>query len=103
MGKIYPYWLGYRYRNVDKIGQDPEEKIEKAILRDKAYFDKLPQNSKKRKLYASYRFDELDPKKIAEIFRENRGITPYEFVKKFDFDRRDLVCKDQKQIDYNVR
>ena len=35
MGKVYPFWLGYRYRNADRQGLDIEEEISKAIQRDK--------------------------------------------------------------------
>ncbi len=81
MARIYPYWLGYRYRNADKEGMDPAKQIEKAIERDKKYFDRLPEKSKKRKLYAGYDFEKLDPKKIANFFKERKGITPYQFAK----------------------
>lgn len=93
MGKVYPFWLGYRYRNADRQGLDIEEEITKAIQRDKEYFDKLPANSKKRALYSTYEFDKLDPKKIAKLFRERRGITPYEFAK-VNFEDRSLVETD---------
>ena len=94
MGKIYPFWLGYRYRNADKEGLDPVEQISEAIQRDKAYFDELPENSKKRKFYSRYNFDKLDPVKIAMLFREKRGITPYQFAKT-DFSRTDLVYQER--------
>ena len=90
MGRVYPFWLGYRYRNADKQGLNPEEEVSKAIKRDKEYFDRLPEKSRKRSLYSTYNFDRLDPKKIARLFRERRGITPYEFVK-LDFEDRSLV------------
>ena len=32
MGRVYPFWLGYRYRNSDKEGLDPAEEIEKLLL-----------------------------------------------------------------------
>ena len=94
MGKIYPFCLGYRYRNADKEGLDPVEQISEAIQRDKAYFDELPENSKKRKFYSRYNFDKLDPVKIAMLFREKRGITPYQFAKT-DFSRTDLVYQER--------
>lgn len=94
MGMIYPYWLGYRYRNSDKEGMNPEEEIKKAIERDKDYFDKLPLNSRKRKLYSTYNFEKIDPQKVADLFREKRGITPYEFAK-LDFEDKTLVYQNK--------
>ena len=94
MGKVYPFWLGYRYRNADKEGLDPVELISADIKRDRKYFEELPQDSKKRKLYGSYEFEKLDPKRIALLFREKRGITPYQFAKT-DFDRRELVYQEK--------
>lgn len=93
MAKVYPFWLGYRYRNIDKQGEDPVQAIQTAINRDKDYFDELPENSKKRKLYSKYEFERLDPKKIAVLFRERRGITPYQFAK-LDFNR-DSIYKEK--------
>lgn len=81
MAKIYPYWLGYRYRNADKQGLDPETEIAKAIARDKKYYDKLPESSKKKALYRGYEFDKLDPAKIASFFKEKKGMTPYQFTR----------------------
>ena len=94
MGKVYPFWLGYRYRNADKEGLNPVEQIAETIQRDKAYFNELPENSKKRKFYSKYHFDKLDPVKIAMLFREKRGITPYQFAKT-DFSRTDLVYQER--------
>lgn len=94
MGKVYPFWLGYRYRNADKDGLDPVEQIAEAIHRDKTYFDELPENSKKKKFYSKYNFEKLDPVKIAMLFREKRGITPYQFAKT-DFSRTDLVYQER--------
>lgn len=94
MGRVYPFWLGYRYRNVDKEGLDPVEEIEKAINRDKDYFDKLPINSKKRKLYEKYEFEKLDPEKIAKFFKARRAITPYEFAK-LDFEDKQNIYQDR--------
>lgn len=93
MGKIYPFWLGYRYRNADRQGLSVEEEVAKAIQRDKEYYDRLPENSRKRKLYSTYNFEKLDPKKISLLFRERRGIKPYEFAK-LDFENRSLVESD---------
>ncbi len=94
MGKVYPFWLGYRYRNADKEGVDPVEQITAAIQRDKAYYDALPLDSKKRRFYSTYEFEKLDPTKIAMLFREKRGITPYQFAKT-DFSKSELVYQDK--------
>ena len=96
MGRVYPFWLGYRYRNADRQGLNAEEEVAKAIQRDKTYFESLPETSRKRKLYSTYEFDKLDPKKISVLFRERRGITPYEFAK-LDFDNRSLVEQDSSK------
>jgi len=92
MGKVYPYFLGYRYRNASKDGLDSAEEIRKAIARDKAYFDTLAPRSKKRKLFETYEFDKLDPKKIAAYFRERRAIKPYDFAM-INFDDKTPVYK----------
>lgn len=92
MAKLYPFWLGYRYRFASREGLDSAELIDKAIQRDKAYYESLPKDSKKRKAFEHYQFDSLDPQKIADFFRYKKGITPYEFVK-LDFNNKSLVCK----------
>lgn len=94
MAKVYPYWLGYRYRNADKEGQDSAMEIAKAIARDKKYFEKIPQNNKARKLYEKYEFDKLDPLKIASFFREKKAMTPYQFAK-IDFDNKRNIHRDE--------
>ena len=94
MAKVYPYWLGYRYRNADKEGQDSAMEIAKAIARDKKYFEKIPQNNKARKLYEKYEFDKLDPLKIASVFREKKAMTPYQFAK-IDFDNKRNIHRDE--------
>lgn len=94
MSEVYPFWLGYKYRNMDKEGRDPVVAIRKAIQRDKSYFDSLPENSKKKKLYAGYEFEKLDPEKIANLFRERSYITPYQFAE-LDFDNKALVYKNR--------
>ena len=94
MGNIYPFWLGYRYRNAAKKGLNPVDEVRNAIERDKSYYDKLPINSKLREEYASYEFEKLDPEKIAVLFKEKRGITPYQFAKT-DFSRTDLVYQER--------
>jgi hypothetical protein len=92
MGKIYPFWLGYRYRNAKKEGLDPVEEIKKAIERDKTYYDSMPDNSSQKALYAHYEFDKLSPEKIVAFFRERKGIDPYQFAK-LDFDNKEAVYK----------
>lgn len=94
MAKIYPYWLGYRYRNADKEGLDSVKQIQKAIDRDKRYYERLPLKSKKRKLYEKYEFDKLDAKKIANFFREKKGINPYQFAK-IDFNNKRNIYKNE--------
>ena len=94
MGKIYPFWLGYRYRNADREGKNPVELINKAIKRDKDYFDSLPIKSRKRKLFATYNFEKIDAEKLASFFKSRRGITPYEFAK-LDFNDKSLVYYDR--------
>ena len=54
MAKVYPFWLGYRYRNADREGLNPVEQIEEAIKRDRAYFESLPENSKERKFTSKH-------------------------------------------------
>lgn len=94
MAEVYPFWLGYKFRNIDKEGRDPVVAVRKAIQRDKAYFDSLPENSKKKKLYASYAFEKLDPEKIVNLFMERKNITPYQFAE-LDFDNKGLVYKNR--------
>lgn len=94
MGKIYPYWLGYKFRSANRQGLDPAEEIEKVIQRDKAYYDALPAESKAKRNYSHYEFGRLDSRKIAEFFRYKKGMTPYEFIN-IDFDNRDDVCKEK--------
>ncbi len=86
MAKIYPYWLGYRYRH----SESPAIEIQRAIERDKRYFDGLSEKSRKRKLYTGYEFDKLDAKKIADFFRERKAITPYQFAKINFEDKRNI-------------
>lgn len=87
MAKVYPYWLGYKYRN----SKNPVSDIKKAIERDKSYYKKI-RSEKKRNLYKMYEFDDIDPQKVADFFREKKGISPYDFVE-IDFDNRDAVTK----------
>ena len=54
MGKVYPFWLGYRFRNADREGLNPVEQIGKTINKDRAYFESLPENSKVRRFYSNY-------------------------------------------------
>ncbi len=92
MAKMYPFWLGYRYRNADKEGKNPVIEIKKAITRDKEYYDSLPETSKRKKAFSTYNFEKLDSNKIAKLFKGKRAITPYEFSK-IDFDDKSLVYK----------
>ncbi len=92
MAKMYPFWLGYRYRNADREGSNPVIKVKKAISRDKDYYDSLPANSKRKKLMSTYNFEKLDAEKIVSLFKGKRAITPYEFVK-LNLDDRTQVYK----------
>ena len=92
MGKIYPYWLGYKYRNADKNKLNPVLLIKKSIDRDKAFYKRLPANSRKRKMANTYNFDKLSPEKIASFFHGKRWMTPYELAK-IDFDDTSKVYK----------
>lgn len=94
MAKIYPYWLGYKYRNAQKEGKHPINEIAKEIQRDKKYFESLPEGSKARNSYKQYEFENLDPVKIAEFFRYKKGMSPYEFIN-IDFNNRDCVSTEQ--------
>ena len=78
MGKVYPYWLGYLYRNAAKEGVNPEEAIRQAIARDKEYYSRIPEGTRKKKLFSKYNFDMIDPAKVAQYFKARRAITPYE-------------------------
>ena len=80
MARIYPFWLGYRYRNSDREGVDATNRIASAINRDKAYLESLPENSPRKKLYNLYNFEKLDPAKISRLFHERRYVTPYQFA-----------------------
>ena len=86
------FWLGYKYRNVEKEGLDSAQEISKAIRRDQKYFEGVPVDSKRRKMYSKYGFEKLDSQKIAKLFREKKAITPYEFLE-FDFRNKSLVYK----------
>lgn len=92
MAKVYPYWLGYRYRNVDKQGLNPVEEIRKAISRDQEYFKSLP--ASRQAVFQAYEFEKLSPEKIAEFFRDKRGYTPYKFAE-IDFNDRNRLLKGQ--------
>ena len=101
MGKIYPYWLGYKHRN-DKIkGLDPIAEIQKEIQKDKEYYDSLPEGSKSKKNYKNYKFETLEPTKIAGFFRYKKGMTPYDFIK-IDFDNRENISKTEKVLEERV-
>lgn len=90
MAKVYPYWLGYRYRNADKQGKSPVEEIKKAISRDAEYYSNL--SDEEKKVFESYEFEKLSPEKIATFFMDKRGYTPYQFAK-IDFDNRNRLYK----------
>ena len=92
MAKMYPFWLGYRYRNADKEGLNSVIEVKKAITRDKEYFDSLLENSKKKKAFSVYNFEKLDAEKIAKLFKDRRAITPYEFAK-LSIEDKSLVYK----------
>ena len=92
MAKMYPFWLGYRYRNADKEGLNPVAEIKKAITRDREYYNSLPENSRKKQTYSIYNFEKLDPEKISKLFKAKRAITPYEFAG-LDFEDKSLVYK----------
>ena len=98
MGLVYPFWLGYLYRNASRDGLNPQEEIRKAIERDKEYFSKLPAGSKRKKLFSTYNFDKIDPAKVANFFKERRAITPYEFAD-IDFTDTTLVYKDKYLVE----
>lgn len=102
MAKVYPYWLGYRYRNVDKQGLEPSEEIAKAILRDAEYFRSLP--PEQQSVFSSYEFEKLSPEKIAVFFKDKRGYTPYQFAN-INFDDRNRLYKSQfiEKTAYDIR
>lgn len=102
MAKVYPYWLGYKYRNSAKEGIAPAEAIRKEIQEDKEYFDSLPEKSKEREIYRAYDFDNLSPEKIADFFRYKKSMGPYDFVR-IDFDNRDAVCRTKISPNHSER
>lgn len=104
MGKMYPYFLGYKYRNAQKQGLDPVQEIKRDIKRDKDYYNSLSANSKKKKMARYYEFDKISPEKIVSFFNRRRWITPYEFAQ-IDFDDKKQVYKDTylKSRTENVR
>ncbi len=94
MGNIYPYWLGYKYRNADKKGLNSTLLIKRDIERDKAFYNALPTNSRKRKMASTYNFDMISPEKVTKFFYGKRWIKPYEFAK-IDFKNKSNVYKDK--------
>lgn len=92
MAKVYPYWLGYRYRNASKQGLNPVEEIKKAIERDKEYYESLPPS--KQEHFKGYEFEKLSPEKIAAFFKDKRGYIPYQFAE-IDFNNRSRLLKGQ--------
>ena len=99
MGKIYPYWLGYKHRNDKKNRLNPVEEIKKEIARDKAFYECLPANSRKRKMASFYNFDAISPEKVEMFFNGKRGMTPYEFAK-INFEDKRFVYKDEYLTKY---
>lgn len=93
MAEVYPYWLGYLHRNDAKKGRVPTEEIEKDILRDKTAFEHLSPQSKKRKAYSTYHFEKLDSQKIADFFKDKRGMTPYDVSKHINFNNKRNIYK----------
>ena len=98
MGKVYPYWLGYLYRNAAKEGVNPEEAIRQAIARDKEYYSRIPEGTRKKKLFSKYNFDMIDPAKVAQYFKARRAITPYEFAD-IDFSDTTPVYRDKYLVE----
>lgn len=99
MARVYPYWLGYRYRNVDKQGLNPIEEIRKAIVRDSEYYRGLP--AEKQAAFSVYEFDKLSPEKIATFFKDKRGYTPYQLAG-LDLSDRSKILKSQ-YVDRRVK
>ena len=93
MGKIYPFWLGYKYRNADKEGANPAVLIKKDIDRDLRYYNSLPLHSRKKKMASTYNFEMISPEKVAEFFHGKRWMTPYELAQ-INFDDISKVYKD---------
>ena len=85
----------YLNRNDVQKGKDPIQGIMDDIARDKVAFNKLSDNSKKKKDYSLYNFDKLDPEKIANFFRDKRGMTPYDVSKKIDFRNKESIFKSE--------
>ena len=93
MGNIYPYWLGYKYRNADKKGLNSTLLIAQDIARDEAYYNSLPSNSRKKKMASTYNFNMIAPEKVSMFFYGKRWMKPYEFAK-IDFTDKRKVYKD---------
>ncbi len=91
MKNMYPFFLGYLYRN----NENAEDRIRQAILRDYVA-------SKKTEIQDSglkgVSFLELDSKKIADYFTDKKDISLYEFCR-LDFTRgRALFLVEEKSI-----
>ncbi len=97
MGLVYPYYLGYKYRNARAQGLNPEELIGAEIARDKQFYDSIS-DMRIKKRFASYEFDQLDPKKIAHFFVGKRNISPYKFAQ-INFHNRFDVTKTKEYDD----
>ena len=77
MGKMYPAYLGYKYRKTPISLAVPA--IEAEINRDFEGFSRLPNEDVKSRM-GSFKFGELDPNAIAGLFK-GRYVTPQTFAK----------------------
>ena len=101
MGIVYPYYLGYKYRNARAEGKNPVELISAEIARDKQFYDSIT-DMRIKKRFSSYEFDSLDPKKIAHFFVGKRNISPYKFAQ-INFHNRFDVTKsvEYEELDHS--
>lgn len=65
MGKMYPYYLAYKYRRLPQI--EAETRISEEIRRDMTAFSKMRPEDQKR--LAGYRLEKLAPGKISRYFK----------------------------------
>lgn len=77
MGKMYPAYLGYKYRKAPMSVAVPA--IQAEISRDMAGFSRLPNEEVKSRM-SSFKLGELDPNAIAGLFK-GRYVTPQTFAK----------------------
>ena len=80
MKKMYPYFLGYLYRNEEKA----DEKVRTALLRDYNYRASQTETGKGSEL-AYVKFEQLSPKKIAKFFKDKSNMSIEEFLE-IDFE-----------------